>query len=87
MFMDVLTHGDRQTGKTILLEQDTFSLEVYRDWQGTYGWRLVNQRHYVLATSGEKYLTPEIALSAARAVKLVFPAAEVAPLGEAAFAH
>jgi len=77
----------RESGCSSTSVDDTFSLEAYRDWRGMYGWRLVNQRHYILAFSGEKYSTPEVALSAARGAKIAFAASEAAPLGEPAFSH
>jgi len=54
-----------------------FRLEVYRDWRGLFGWRLVNERGYVLATSGQKYPTSEVAHSAARGIKPAFAAAQI----------
>lgn len=60
------------------MSRPMFRLEVYRDWRGMFGWRLVNERGYILATSGERYPTREVARSAARGIKPAFAAAQPA---------
>lgn len=57
-----------------------FRLEVYRDWRGQYGWRLINERGYVLATSGDTYPTADVARDVASGIKPAFAAAKVDPV-------
>jgi uncharacterized protein YegP (UPF0339 family) len=51
--------------------------EVFRERHGQYSWRLIDEYGHVVAVSGHRYPSPQLATTAARGVQSHIPAAPV----------